>query len=148
MDDDFKFDQRSSSLTKSLKFLKVKSFNCAVGFELSNLEVLYFCKRIQIDIVSYPNLKQIHFFNHRKDEYFNDGEREQILIELFRQKQNLRNDQLKIWYEGMLCDAEETIRETIERFKSQFGSLFNYRNYEFYKMNDEKFNFKLIQKLL
>ena len=131
----------------NLKFLKVRSFAYHRLFRLLNLETLMFCKSIQINLADFPSLKRIHLFGHKKAA-FNDAERQQTLNGLLEQRRNLRRDDLEIFYEGVRCGSEHTVREAIDSCKSQFGSLFFYRNYDFYRDNSDCFDFRWISKIL
>lgn len=144
--DHFVMNANFISLINSLKFLKVKSFSYHPLFKLINLEILYVSKNILINFSDFPKLKQIHLFHHKKA-FRIDSVREQILRGLFEQKQNLRRDDLQIFYEGMKC-TETTINEVIERNQSRYGSLFYYKSYEYYRENQDEFNFKNIEKIL
>lgn len=142
--DNFQMNADFSSI--NLRFLKVKSFAYHRLIRLLSLETLMFCKSVQIHLADFPSLKRIHLFGHKKG-HFNETEREQMLRGLFEQRRNLRRNELEVFYEGMRC-TEDSVREVIDSNKSQFGSLFNYKSYEFYRHNGDRFDFKRVSKVL
>ena len=108
---DFRLTDRYRCLRNSLKLLKVWSFSYEKGFELPNLEALYFNCRLKIEISDFQKLREIHQADlatqfHRGWQNYDQKFRRLIRIfnDLFRQKRSLRRDDLQIYFEGIRCE--------------------------------------------
>lgn len=104
---DFLVDEKCASFADSLKFLRVESFQCKLGFALTSLEVLVSQEVLSIDLRSHKNLKEIHFkeqlrFWYKSDVFFYiPRAEEEVVNELFHQKQSLKRRDLKIYCAGI-----------------------------------------------
>ena len=97
---DFRMNTNFACLRDSLRFKKVRSFFCEKGFELPNLELLYFNIDLQIRIVASRKPKGIHHFYlkyHRVS--FAPDRTQEIFKDLFAQRSSL-NHKLLIYFDG------------------------------------------------
>ena len=107
----FHLDAKLACL-KSLKLLKVFSFSHETDIELSNLEVLYFNGSLQIELAKFKMLREIHFADfsiRRSNAPLNEDESLRLVRaafeELFKQKRRLGRDDLRVYFEGIRCEA-------------------------------------------
>lgn len=147
-DDCFVLAAKFNSTFENLKFLKLKSFTYLPGFKAPNLEVLYFSRKIHINLADFPKLNRIHYFYH-KNTFYNETERELILNGLMEARRRAGRIELDIFYDGIRCkDDGESIKQVIEKTSSKLGSSFYYGNYDYYIENPDEFNFENVDKLL
>ena len=98
--DTFYLDERFSSIQNSLKFLKVRSFFHAPDQVLPNLEVLCFSVDLQIDILHFEKLREIHYYYR---EVVRDDRIDSILASLLERKMSLKRD-LQVYDSGNRCE--------------------------------------------
>lgn len=120
---DFHLAERSpgSLISNNIRFLKVLSFSHQPRHGLPSLEVLHFSVSLQINIVDFPKLKEIHY-DFRFLE-FEGNQLEQILnlesnlkvnvratfSSLLQRKMSLKRH-LEIYYNGIRCRSLDQIR--------------------------------------
>ena len=119
--DDFHLDFQLAFLKTNLKLLKVFSFSHAEFIELPNLEVLYFHGSLQIELANFKKLREIHFVIlpvYHWIEKFNENNPVRLartaFEELFEQKQRLKRDNPRVYFEGIRCEAS-SFREITRR---------------------------------
>lgn len=90
-----------SPFEKNLKILKVKSFSHHPEHVLPNLEILCFSGHLQIEILPYRKLKEVHFYYRRA---VSTTPRETDFESLFRDRTLLERT-FDVYYDGMPCKA-------------------------------------------
>lgn len=122
----FEVDEKYASFKESLKFLKVVSFQCKPGFELSNLETLFCQDVLPIDISSHKQLKEIHCIHEHWGFSRSSGpsvKLDVVLNGLFEQMRLLERNDLQIYSSGLRCSPENKMLHRIVTNRFQESDL-------------------------
>ena len=118
--DDFQLTEELNPLFKKFRFLKVRSFTHSPGSELPNLEVLCFCKSIEIDIANFPKLKEVHFFYHRYTRYRDEQDVQrsyerifEFLNNLLWQTKILNRSNFETYFDGIAYRNDSKLRNRL-----------------------------------
>ena len=141
------------SFRNSLKVLKVYSFSCQRGFELPNLQQLFFSRRLEIQICSFKKLREVHFYYLDNQSYVYDLlEIKTIFEDLFEQRSRFER-KLLVYFDGNRCEpdslSEEVAKERIMYENNLLGHVrIRKTDLQAFMQNKEDFRLQLLRKHL
>ena len=146
---DFQMQEKFSGFANSLRFLKVRSFSHQLDWVLPNLEVVYFSENLEIDIESFENLKEIHYFYYPNFEeplmcpHEFDSKVNETLALLFEKKTGLGR-KLDLYHDGSKCKSPEEIRGIAKYYV--FRNRISREEFELLLRDSDELKLKNVQK--